>query len=361
MKAVDLFCGAGGFTLAAKMLGIQVLAAIDSDLHACATYRLNFVYRKRIKPQLYEKDILSVDPDGMLQDLNLKAGDIDILMGGPPCQGFSTHRFKDAGVNDRRNELLRRYFDFVEVLKPKTFIVENVSGLLWRRHENHLNEFYRLARAAGYEVHEPKILNARDFGVPQNRKRVFILGKHDDVEAGFIWPPEATHFDPKSVDGRREKRLHWQPASVVFDVCLDHDDPNNVHMNHTVELVEVFKSTPKNGGSRSQSKRQLPCHEKHDGHKDVYGRIDPAKPGPTITTGCVNPSRGRFLHPTQNHGITVRHAARFQTFPDHFVFEGGLMAAAAQVGNAVPIKLGMVVLDGIRRGLARLEKESFNG
>jgi len=360
MKAVDLFCGAGGFTLAAKRLGIRVLAAVDSDPHACATYRLNFIEHKKIRPKLYDKDILSLDPQTMLEDLGLKAGDIDIVMGGPPCQGFSTHRFKDTGVDDRRNELLRRYFDFIEALKPKTFIVENVSGLLWQRHEKHLNDFYNLARTAGYEVHEPKILNARNFGVPQNRKRVFILGKRPDVDADFAWPPEVTHFDPKSDEVKEKGKPHWQSAAVVFNTRLDEDDPNNRHMNHSVELVEVFKSTPKNGGSRSQSKRQLPCHKKHDGHKDVYGRIDPKKPGPTVTTGCVNPSRGRFLHPTENHGITVRHAARFQTFPDIFIFSGGLMSTAAQVGNAVPINLGTVVLDALRRGLTRAEKESPN-
>jgi DNA (cytosine-5)-methyltransferase 1 len=123
-------------------------------------------------------------------------------------------------------------------------------------------------------------------------------------------------------------------------------------MNHSKKLLEVFNSTPINGVSRAQSKRQLPCHKNHNGHKDVYGRIDPKKPGPTITTGCVNPSKGRFLHPTRNHGITVRHAARFQTFPDDFVFSGGLMASAVQIGNAVPIRLGKRVIASVYDALS---------
>jgi DNA (cytosine-5)-methyltransferase 1 len=122
-------------------------------------------------------------------------------------------------------------------------------------------------------------------------------------------------------------------------------------MKSSGELVKAFKNTPKNGGSRSDSGRHLPCHKNHNGHKDVYGRIDPSRPGPTMTTACINPSKGRFVHPTQNHGISARHAARFQGFPDSFKFDGGLMASGKQIGNAVPIKLGEAVIGAIITGL----------
>jgi len=119
-------------------------------------------------------------------------------------------------------------------------------------------------------------------------------------------------------------------------------------MKHGACLVEAFANTPKNGGSRKDSGRVLPCHKKHDGHKDVYGRIDPNIPAPTMTTACINPSKGRFVHPTQNNGITARHAARIQTFPDDFVFHGGLTAAGRQIGNAVPVDLGFALIKHIR-------------
>ena len=350
--AIDIFCGAGGFTLAAKQLKIDVIAAIECEKYACETYRNNFIKYKRQKPLLYESDVLDILPEKLLSDLKISPGELDILMGGPPCQGFSTHRIKNAGVNDPRNQLLTRYFDFVRVLKPKTFIVENVSGLLWDRHKKHLKKFYQLARDSGYDVFDPVVLNAKDFGVPQNRKRVFILGIRKKLNLEINWPPLPTHFSPKSDEVKEKGKPHWLPASTVFEKSLTRDDPNNIHMNHSKELLKVFKSTPKNGGSRAQSKRQLPCHKNHNGHKDVYGRIDPKKPGPTITTGCVNPSRGRFLHPTKNHGITVRHAARFQTFPDDFTFNGGLMASAVQVGNAVPIQLGRRVIKSVYEALS---------
>ena len=120
-------------------------------------------------------------------------------------------------------------------------------------------------------------------------------------------------------------------------------------MNHGKDLIEAFKRTPLNGGSRIDSGRVLRCHKDHDGHKDVYGRINPDQPGPTMTTACINPSKGRFVHPTEHHGITVRQAARLQTFPDWFVFSGGLMAGGAQVGNAVPVLLAQTLLEPLKK------------
>ncbi len=341
-QAIDLFAGAGGLSYAAKKLGMQLLAAVEHDPHAQATYRRNFITQKKNAPRLYS-DITEIAPVQMLADLCIQPGQLDILMGGPPCQGFSTHRIKGAGVADPRNELLLRYFLFIETLKPKAFLVENVPGLLWPRHKKYLDSFKALVASAGYRLHGPEALNAKDYGVPQNRKRVFMVGLRGDRAVDFTWP-EATHFDPAS-----SQKPHWETAGSVFAEPLKpiDVDPNAVHMTHSDEMVERFKATPPNGGSRKDSGFELPCHKNHDGHKDVYGRIDPAKPGPTMTTACVNPSKGRFVHPTEHHGITVRHAARFQKFPDSFIFEGGLMAAAKQVGNAVPIPLGKAVLTSI--------------
>lgn len=345
LTAIDLFAGAGGLSLAARNLKIHVLAAVELNNHACDTYRRNFIQgKKKNVPRLYEQDILSLQPEDMLSDLGIGSGNLDILMGGPPCQGYSTHRIKDAGVDDPRNKLLLRYFDFVKALKPKVFVVENVPGLLWPRHTEYLKQFRAEAKKAKYTLLDPQILNARDYGVPQTRKRVFFLGFRKDIQPSVDWPPPETHGAPESEDVQHKKKKPWKTAQSVFEEPLPPDDPNSVHMQHTKELIEAFKRTPINGGSRKDSGRVLPCHENHNGHKDVYGRIDPSKPGPTMTTACVNPSKGRFVHPTQNHGITVRHAARLQDFPDNFIFEGGLMAAGIQVGNAVPIGLGLQVI-----------------
>ena len=349
--AVDLFAGAGGFSQAARDIGIQVVAAVENNPNACKTYYANLIEGNPHPTKLFENDITQLSPDEFIKSANLESAGVDILMGGPPCQGFSTHRINNAGVDDPRNELLLQYFNYLKALKPRSFVVENVPGLLWDRHKSYLSKFYSLAAEAGYAIFAPQIINAKDYGVPQNRKRVFILGFRDKTPIALQWPPKPTHFAPQSTEVLVNGLPAWRPASDVFACPVAASDPNNICMHHTPEMVKVFESTPPNGGSRQQSGRVLPCHREHNGHKDVYGRIDPSKPGPTMTTACVNPSKGRFLHPTEHHGISVRHAARFQTFPEDFIFHGGLMASGIQVGNAVPIRLGRAVLTSVVQAL----------
>jgi len=353
---VDLFAGAGGFSLAAQQSGIKVIAAIEMNKVACNTYTRNLIKRKRNPPILFDDDINEIDFKILMKSTALKKRECDVLLGGPPCQGFSTHRINGTGVDDPRNALLFRYFEFVRVLQPKVFVVENVPGLLWKRHEKYLQKFLQEAKKTKYKIHGPTAINARDYGVPQNRKRVFIVGIRDDLDIKLTWPPTPTHFSPTSKEVIELGKRSWEIAASVFSKPLLPNDLNAVHMNHSEEIVNVFRNTPPNGGSRSQSGRILPCHTRHDGHNDVYGRIDPNVPGPTMTTACINPSKGRFVHPTEHHGITARHAARFQTFPDNFIFEGGLMAAGTQIGNAVPIGLGKAVLSHVIAALKRNQK-----
>lgn len=351
LVGLDLYAGAGGFSLAAERVGIRIAAAVEIDRHACRTYRRNFIDGKENAPKLFETDVRSITGADLLQATGLKAGYCSIVIGGPPCQGFSAHRINDAGVGDPRNDLLIRYFELVDTVRPAAFLVENVPGMLWERHRDYVKRFYELAREAGYDPRTPEILNARDYGVPQNRKRVFILGTRRDLDLDVQWPPTPTHGDPDSIDVHEGRRQSWVVAAAVFDKPLPKNDPNDLHMRHSEALRKVFEATRKDGGSRSDSGRMLPCHDGHTGHSDVYGRIALSKPGPTMTTACINPSKGRFVHPTKDHGITLRQAARFQTFPDDFFFEGGLMAGGAQIGNAVPIELGMAVLKPVTAAL----------
>ncbi|NIZ13312.1 DNA cytosine methyltransferase [Phaeobacter sp. HF9A] len=336
-QVVDLFAGAGGFSLGARNAGAQVTFAVEFDKFAARTYRKNFC--EAGKTTLYTEDILTLDPEKLAKAHFNNGAECDLLLGGPPCQGFSTHRIKDAGVGDPRNSLIYRYFDFVRSLRPKAFLMENVPGLLWPRHSEYLEKFYELGAREGYTILDPVTLDARDFGVPQRRKRVFILGvREGDLVADLDWPPPPTHTE---INGDPLKR--WISCESAF-VSAPCGDPNDLHMKHNDELIKAFKNTPLNGGSRRDSGRTLPCHKDHDGHKDVYGRIDSRLPAPTMTTACINPSKGRFVHPTEHHGITVRQAARIQTFPDSFVFEGGLTAAGKQIGNAVPVKMAEIII-----------------
>ncbi|WP_255558030.1 DNA cytosine methyltransferase [Photobacterium sp. WH24] len=372
MKAIDLFAGAGGFSLAAHQAGVDVIAAVEFDQSAAKTYQRNLVDRLHVPTRVYPADINTIKIPEFMDELGIREGELDLLLGGPPCQGFSGHRLGDSSVNDPRNQLLIKYFDFVHALKPKVFLVENVPGLLWKRHEKHLNKFLGLASKNGYKVIGPKRINAKDYGVPQNRMRVFILGVREDVQLENLqWPPKATYFKPGT------EQPSWLTASTVFEkphqreidrlferfitkdgmehdearkiidslefgepVLSKEDDPCAFHMNHTPELVRRFSRMGPNG-SRDEFDEQLPCHSNgHSGHKDVYGRIRYHLPGPTMTTGCNNPSKGRFVHLWCHHGITLRHAARFQTFPDDYIFHGTATEQARQIGNAVPIELG---------------------
>lgn len=342
---IDLFAGAGGFSLAAVKSGIEIKFAVENDLHSVATFADNICKLEGGKgTKIHGQDILTCDVKELKRE-HFSDRECDLLLGGPPCQGFSTHRIRDAGVNDPRNELLMAYFSFVREFRPRVFLLENVPGILWDRHQNYLGRFYSEGRALGYHLFEPETLDARDYGVPQRRRRVFILGiRPDVVRKDFAWPPVATHADPRL---KNPMRKPWVNCARAFDKTLDHD-LNNIHMRHGEALVEAFRNTPANGGSRKDSGRTLPCHKEHDGHKDVYGRIDPSQPAPTMTTACINPSKGRFVHPTEHHGITVRQAARIQTFPDDFVFHGGLTAAGRQIGNAVPVELGKVLINHLK-------------
>jgi DNA (cytosine-5)-methyltransferase 1 len=367
LKAIDLFSGAGGLSLAASALDFSILAAIEIDFDACETYRKNITNKKN-KPIVINEDILSKgSPSTLLKFANIKKGELDLLIGGPPCQGFSTHRINDSGVADPRNKLLFRYFEFVEHLRPKAFLIENVTGILWKRHSGYLKKLFQLAKKSGYTIYGPEILNARDFGVPQNRKRVFIVGLDNKIRSQnkeFSWPPKPV-FGPTS-------ETPWVTSSIAFEPPTKHEaekiksvigqenfkllkfgqkisinDPCANHMNHTENMLSRFRSTPING-SRKDSGHILECHKNHSGHNDVYGRIKLLELANTITTGCNNPSKGRFLHPWKHHGITLRHAARLQTFPDNYIFIGTQTSQARQIGNSVPPQLGIHVISPIK-------------
>lgn len=377
LTAIDLFSGAGGFSLAAHNAGVDVLAAIEFDQHAAETYQRNLVERLGAPTQVFAHDITKVDIHSIMRYQGIKEGELDILLGGPPCQGFSSHRINDSGKDDPRNALLLRYFDFVEHLKPKSFLVENVPGLLWPRHEKYLNDFLNLAKEHGYTIiaGEPLILNARDYGVPQNRRRAFIFALRNDVmQEDIDWPPGPTHHksgdspwltassafekpNPKILDTFRERlakkfgHSKEESAKIIKSLQwgkkLDLQDSCNLSMTHSEALTKVFENTPLLG-DREESGRELDCHKNYKGHKDVYGRIYPNIQANTITAGCNNPSKGRFVHPWLNHGITLRHAARLQTFPDDYMFTGGSMAMAKQIGNAVPIAMAQVLISHLK-------------
>lgn len=317
--AIDLFSGSGGLTLGLKHAGFRVIGAVDCDSLAAETFRTNHK-----DTMLWETDIQDLSVSEVSSRLGLRAGDLDLLAGCPPCQGFSSMRTLNGkrNVNDPRNELVFEFLRFIRELEPKAIMMENVPGLAG---DHRLAAFCKEIKKLGYSP-VCEILNAADFGVPQRRHRMVLL-------AGKYGKPNFAVPDPKRCTVR-DAIASLPPAGESND-CL-HDLPEK----RCARIMNLIKSIPKNGGSRKNigAANQLDCHKRCNGFKDVYGRMAWEDVAPTITGGCVNPSKGRFLHPECDRAITLREAALLQTFPMDYFFSlnRGKNSAAELIGNALP-------------------------
>jgi DNA (cytosine-5)-methyltransferase 1 len=317
--AVDLFCGMGGLTTGLKKAGFRVLGAVDVDPLSIKTYRSN---HRKVK--LWETDICQFDPIKLMEELGLKEGELDILAGCPPCQGFSTMRTLNGSirVKDPRNDLLLEFQRFVDKLRPKSIMLENVPGLA---SDKRFKIFSKEMKRLGY-IGKHKILNAADYGVPQRRRRLIYLAGLD-----FKIP-----FAEK-VDEFKNVR---DAIGDLPEAGNSGDPVHDMGEHRTRKVMGIIKRIPKDGGSRRDlpDKFQLECHKHCDGFKDVYGRMAWDKVAPTITSGCFNPSKGRFLHPDEDRAITMREAALLQGFPIKYKFPVVKNKAliALLIGNALP-------------------------
>lgn len=324
LTAIDLFCGCGGVTYGLESAGIQVVGAIELDPVATATYRLNHIEKRHQPIDLITEDIRKVDPVGWRKRLGLSPGNLSLLAGCPPCQGFSALRTLNGSQQnrDRRNGLVRQMLGFAQAFLPKAIMLENVPDLQSRRT---FREFVQGLRAIGYTVsHEVK--DVKFFGVPQRRKRlVLTAGLGCEI-------PFAKESSQRTTV--RETIGNLEPAGRSGDAL--HDFPEN----RSEKVRRLISLIPKDGGSRTDLPEweQLQCHRRCDGFKDIYGRMAWDDVAPTITTGCFNPSKGRFLHPVENRNITMREAALLQSFPEHFTVPPGTTktAVASMIGNALP-------------------------
>lgn len=323
LTAIDLFCGAGGLTCGLKQAGFEVKLGVEIEHVAAITYRKNHP-----EHVLYEADIRTLDPYQLMKDVGLNPGELDLLAGCPPCQGFSTHRTrnKTTSIDDHRNDLIFELMRFVRVFQPKVVMVENVPALAKdARIELVLQELNEM----GYQI-GPLSLQVKDtacYGVPQRRKRMILIAS----KFGFISEPSV--ISPQLT-----------VKDAIYNLPLPENSTDKLHgiiAKHSERIKTMISLVPKDGGSRSDlpKKYWLPCHiRKPDCYRDVYGRMSWDKVSPTITGGCTNPSKGRFLHPEQNRAITLREAAVLQTFPMDYYFSlvRGRDFAALMIGNALP-------------------------
>ena len=343
--AIDLFCGAGGLSLGLESSGIQVALGVEINPIAVKTYTSN------LNGIVLNQNIREITGEQILNHIHLQPRNLFLLAGCPPCQTFSSLQ-KDDVANDERNNLIFEYTRLIHEIQPMFILMENVPGLPYGRGKNIFQKATTKLMQC-YKINYD-ILNCADYGVPQTRKRLVLHGIRKDIydllsqdnPQFTISLPLKTHSDDAQA---HSPFLPWQTVNQALTtiplppVMAGQPAPDGYPNHETNGLAEIniqrIQYIRLHGGSRDclPPELQLPCHQKENvGYSGVYGIIDGNRPAPTMTGGCICYSKGRFGHPTQDRAITVREAARFQSFPDTFIFSGSRGQAALQVGNAVP-------------------------
>lgn len=345
---IDLFAGVGGLSLGFEQAGFHIVLANEYDDEIAAAYRKN-----HRKTKMVVGDITALN----LEDtFGAFAGKIDVIIGGPPCQGFS-QKGQRKTIHDERNFLFKYYVKVVELVRPKYFVMENVPNLLTAEKGYFQKEIVDLFNEMGYSLNAG-ILNAADYGVPQNRRRAVIIGKRDGEalalptkteERVTIWDAIGDLAYLESGEGQEEQQYVNLPASdyaksLRGDMCVLH---NHVATKHSKLALERLALIPPNCG-----KEVLPNeHLTKSIYSGTWSRMIKDDISVTITTRFDTPSSGRFTHPYLNRAITVREAARIQSFPDSFVFTGTKSSQMKQVGNAVPPRLANAIATVIKKDM----------
>jgi DNA (cytosine-5)-methyltransferase 1 len=334
LTAIDLFSGCGGLSLGLRAAGFRVLAAVENDPLASHTYRLNHP-----DTVVLDRDITRIRPQYLRRRLGLRPGELTLLAGCPPCQGFSSLRTLNGRreIVDPMNDLIFQFLKFVRAFLPQAIMMENVPGLI---EDPRLRSFRKSISALGYQS-DARVLDAADFGTPQRRRRMVLIAMKDATPSF----PEKTKY---------RKTVRWA-LSKLSNERLATDPVHIYDVRHSDHVLELIRNIPPDGGSRSDlpSEKQLACHIRCDGFSDVYGRMSWRRPAPTITGGCINPSKGRFLHPIEHRAITLREAAVLQGFPVTYQFDlsRGRYPTAQMIGNAFPPKFAELHAKAIRAQL----------
>ena len=362
--AMSLFAGAGGCSLGFKRAGYDMLYALDIDENAGATYRYNFP-----DTPCDVADIMSCDFKKLLKNLSLKTGELDVLIGGPPCQGFSTAgmRFWD----DPRNGLLKHYVNALAVLRPKWFIMENVEGLLTAKGGLYVYEAANAFINLGYAIRIDKIY-AQEYGIPQRRKRTLVIGNRLGMEFNLPEPRIHVHgrifkhsditlrhtiegLPAPTLDKHKPIGYPDKPKREWEEQLRDGNEKVYDHVTSKIEGIQLERITNLKPG---QSMKDLPesLHhesfrrranrrvmdgtptEKRGGAPSGIKRLIFDEPSLTITGVAIR----EFIHPKDNRPLTLRECARIQTFPDWFRFKGNASDRIKQIGNAIPPLLAQI-------------------
>jgi DNA (cytosine-5)-methyltransferase 1 len=318
-----------------RRAGFKTKFAFEIDEIASKAYSMNHT-----NTTVINNDIRKVNLDEIKQ--NLGETEIHLIAGCPPCQGFSSIRRlnKSKPVNDPRNDLINEYVRFVEYFKPYTIMLENVP---WLEQDSLFIDAKKRLKDMGYVI-DVSVVNVRDYGVPQNRKRLVMVGSR----LGTI-----------SIAKPNNKKVTVRDCiEKITKPEKSKDKLHKIFPNHTPEIQKLIRDIPHDGGSRTDlgAERQLVCHTKENiGFHDIYGRLRWDDYSSTITGGCLNPSKGRFLHPEQDRCISAREAAMLQSFPRKYKFPIDVPKAkiALMIGNALPPKFSFCQARNIRQHLLK--------
>ena len=348
--AVDIFSGAGGMSVGSVMAGIEPILAVEFNIHAAKTYATNHP-----KTKVLQQDIKTVNP------LEHTEKHPFILFGGPPCQGFSVANTKTRNLDNSNNWMFREYLRFVKDLEPEWFLFENVVGFKSFNKGKFAIEVEEELKALGYETNST-VLNSSDFGVPQDRKRFFIVGNRKEkggIKFDFETIPkvknkitvsEALSDLPSLINGDKIEKTSYkikkatnqyaklmrQNSKYAIQNFVTENKPHIIERYKVIKQGENWQAAKNNGLLKTYSSTQ------HT-HSGIYKRLEENKPAVTI----ANYRKSMLIHPNEDRGLSLREAARLQSFPDDFIFKGTLSFQQQQVGNAVPPLLAKVIFKKI--------------
>lgn len=331
---IDAFCGAGGLGLGLQRAGMQLLYSFDIDKKCIDTINRNTKYFSHTAEQADISDMLN---NHLLKKCGLERGQLFLLAGGPPCQGFSIQRRGDD--EDPRNELVFKYERLIEELYPMFFVMENVAGIAGKRGKTILGQLIEDVERIGYNVYL-NLLDAQNYGVPQRRKRYIIVGIRKDLKKKYIEPLISAE--------RHTVRDTIGYLPVPPEDGTDHAD-YPLHRRDKLSDINLKRiNALKEGQGRDDLPQELlaDCHKIGSdiiGYRNVYGRMAWDDVAPTITARFDSFTRGKFGHPEQPRSISLREGALLQTFPEDFCFVGSKVDIARQIGNAVPPVMAEVI------------------
>ena len=350
VTGIEIFSGAGGMSVGAGMAGINTKLAIEIDKYAALTFKHNHP-----DSIVLQTDIRSIKSDDIKPFLSEDIDDL-VLFGGPPCQGFSKSNLRTRNLLNANNWLFEEFLRITKLVKPQCVVLENVYGLIGTEKGIFLESIIKGLNKLGYDI-QFSVLNAMDFGVPQNRERVFIVGTRENVKFKFPVPEkqnrvtvlEALDDLPLLLNGEQaHEKPYVKPArfkyAQLLRAGLELSSNHNVSRNNST-VIDRYKYVPQ-GGNWKNIPNDLLANTYKDSsrcHTGIYHRLN--EDLPSVVIG--NYRKNMLIHPWQDRGLSVREAARLQSFPDYFKFLGNLGNQQQQVGNAVPPLLAKAVFENI--------------